>query len=205
VENLSEIMASAAELATRSIVFLTSAQAQKFMCDVSRLLAHRFEAGNKVIVAGNGGSMCDAAHFAEELTGCFRSPRRALPALVLSDSGHLTCVANDFGYDCVFERGIEAYGKSGDIFFALSTSGNSPNIIRAIQAAKERGMTVVCFLGKGGGDLLNVGDFQLIVPACTTSDRIQEVHMAALHMIIEGVEALMFNLASSVQKAARTN
>jgi D-sedoheptulose 7-phosphate isomerase len=178
--------------------FLTSQTALTFMSAVAQQLANAFISGHKVVVAGNGGSLCDASHFAEELTGCFRKPRRALPAIVLSEPGHLTCVGNDFGFDDVYRRGIEAFGQKGDLFVALTTSGRSVNIVRAVEEAKSRGMTTVCFLGKGGGDLLDVADFQLIVPRASTSDRIQEVHMACLHIIIEAVEALMFPSEKSI-------
>jgi D-sedoheptulose 7-phosphate isomerase len=184
---------AAAHGAIEATHFLSSPIALCFMSDVARLLAKAFLAEHKVVVAGNGGSLCDAAHFAEELTGCFRKPRRALPAIVLSEPGHLTCVGNDFGFDDVYRRGIEAFGQRGDVFVALTTSGLSSNIILAVEEAKRREMKTVCFLGKGGGALLDVADYQLIVPKASTSDRIQEVHMACLHIIIEGVEALLFD------------
>jgi D-sedoheptulose 7-phosphate isomerase len=177
--------------AQEAISFLSSEAALSFMKDVALLLASTFQSGHKVLIAGNGGSLCDAAHFAEELTGCFRERRRALPAIVLSEPGHLTCVGNDFGFDQVFARGVEAFGTEGDLFIALTTSGNSKNILLAVEEAKKRGMKVVAFLGKGGGALLGKCDHELIVPKATTSDRIQEVHMAALHIIIEGVESVI--------------
>ena len=171
----------------------------EFMHKVSQVLAKCFANGNKVILAGNGGSLCDASHFAEELTGVFRQVRRALPAIVLSEVGHLTCTANDLGFDFVFSRGIEAYGQAGDIFIGLTTSGNSPNIIRAFQEAQARGLITIAFLGKGGGKLKGVADFELIIEGFTTSDRIQEAHMAAIHLIIEQVENLLFYSSSSDQ------
>ena len=163
-----------------------------FMQHVSHALAACFARGNKVIIAGNGGSLCDAAHFAEELTGVFRHVRRALPAIALSEAGHLTCTANDLGFEWVFARGIEAYGQSGDIFIGLTTSGNSPNIIRAFQEAQLKGLQTVAFLGKGGGKLKGMTDFELIIEGFETSDRIQEAHMASIHLIIEQVENLLF-------------
>jgi D-sedoheptulose 7-phosphate isomerase len=163
-----------------------------FMQQVSHALAGCFARGNKVILAGNGGSLCDAAHFAEELTGVFRQVRRALPAIALSDAGHLTCTANDLGFESVFARGVEAYGQVGDIFVGLTTSGNSPNIIRAFQEAQLRGLQTVAFLGKGGGQLKGFADFELIIEGFKASDRIQEAHMAAIHLIIEQVENLLF-------------
>lgn len=163
-----------------------------FMAQAARLLADCFNAGNKVLVAGNGGSLCDACHFAEELTGQFRHYRRALPAIALSDPCHLTCTANDMGFDQVFARGVEAYGKPGDIFIGLSTSGKSPNIIKAFEKAKELQLRTIALLGKGGGPLKGVTDLELIIDGFPTSDRIQEAHMAAMHLIIEQLEIILF-------------
>ncbi len=154
-------------------------------------MAAAFQAGNKVLIAGNGGSNCDALHFAEEFTGRFRGNRRALPAIALSDSSHITCVGNDFGFDYIFSRGVEAYGKEGDFFIGLSTSGNSANIIKAVEAAKELGMKTIVLLGKDGGKLKGRCDYEFVIPGAT-SDRIQEIHMMILHIIIEGVEKIMF-------------
>lgn len=154
-------------------------------------MAAAFQAGNKVLIAGNGGSNCDALHFAEEFTGRFRGNRRALPAISLSDSSHITCVGNDFGFDYIFSRGVEAYGKQGDFFIGLSTSGNSANVIKAVEAAKELGMKTIVLLGKDGGKLKGMCDYEFVIPGAT-SDRIQEIHMMILHIIIEGVEKIMF-------------
>ncbi|RYG66511.1 SIS domain-containing protein [bacterium] len=144
-------------------------------------------AGGKVLIAGNGGSMADAMHFAEEWTGCFRNHRRALPALALADPTHLSCVSNDFGFARVFSRMVEAFGQPHDVLILLSTSGNSENLVLAAEAAKERGLFVVGFLGKGGGKLLPLCDLAVMAPG-QTSDRIQELHMLALHIVIEAVE-----------------
>jgi D-sedoheptulose 7-phosphate isomerase len=144
------------------------------------------------LVAGNGGSLCDAAHFAEELTGFFRKKRRALPAIAFSDPGHITCVSNDLGFDYVFSRAVEAFGKEGDIFVGLTTSGNSPNIVQAFAQAQELGLATISFLGRDGGNLKGVADLELIIDACDTSDRIQEAHMTAIHVIIELVEEILF-------------
>ena len=187
-----EKLLAAIEDGSRAIASIKAPSALQFMEEVSLLLAETFRRGGKVIIAGNGGSLCDAAHFAEELTGQFRSKRPALPAIALSDPGHLTCVANDMGFDEVFARGVEAYGKAGDLFVGLTTSGNSPNIVRAFQQAKAQQLTTVAFLGKGGGVLRNVADHELLIEEFTTSDRIQEAHMFAIHTIIEMVEERLF-------------
>ena len=157
----------------------------------AKALAEVFKNGNKVMICGNGGSNCDALHFAEEFTGRFRSDRKALPAIALSDSSHITCVGNDYGFDYIFSRGVEAYGKQGDMFFGISTSGNSANVIKAVEAAKKIGMKTCLLLGKDGGKLKGMGDFEFIIPG-KTSDRIQEIHMMILHIIIEGVEKILF-------------
>lgn len=180
----------------RAIERLKEPETLLFMERASHAIAECFANGSKLIIAGNGGSLCDAAHFAEELTGVFRKKRRALPAIALTEAGHLTCTGNDLGFDQVFSRGVEAYGQPGDIFVGLTTSGNSPNIIRAFQEAKRKKLQTISFLGKGGGELKGIADFELIINGFTTSDRIQEAHMAAIHLIIEQVENLLFYSAS---------
>lgn len=177
----------------RAIEQLKAPKALQFMQDVAQALAACFRRGNQLIIAGNGGSLCDAAHFAEELTGFFRKKRKALPAIALSEPGHLTCVGNDVGFDSVFSRGVEAYGRPGDIFIGLSTSGNSLNIIKAFHRAQELGLQTISFLGKDGGHLKNVADCELIIEGFGTSDHIQEAHMAAIHMIIAEMEYLLFD------------
>ncbi|WP_075883899.1 D-sedoheptulose-7-phosphate isomerase [Candidatus Protochlamydia sp. W-9] len=163
-----------------------------FIEQTALLLATCFQNGGKIILAGNGGSLCDACHFAEELTGYFRKARRPLPAIALSEPGHITCTANDKGFEWIFSRGVEAYGKTGDVFIGLTTSGNSLNIIRAFEQAKNQSMHTIAFLGKDGGMLKDVADFELIIQGFQTSDRIQEAHMAAIHLIIELVEVHLF-------------
>lgn len=150
------------------------------------------ERGGLLMAAGNGGSMCDAMHFAEEWTGRFRQDRAALAAVAFSDASQLTCIANDFGFDEVFARQVEALGKPGDLLVLMSTSGNSPNCLRAIEAAKRKGVATVALLGKGGGKMLGLVDIPILVPLATTSDRIQEVHIKILHITIEAVERALF-------------
>lgn len=175
----------------RAIQQLNEPSALAFIENSAQLIAACFQKGHKVLIAGNGGSLCDAAHFAEELTGFFRKSRRALPAIALSEPGHITCVGNDLGFEFIFSRGVEAYGQPGDIFVGLTTSGNSLNIVKAVEVAKQKGLHTITFLGKNGGQLKGVGDLELIIEGFSTSDRIQEAHMAAIHIIIECVEDLL--------------
>jgi D-sedoheptulose 7-phosphate isomerase len=157
-----------------------------------RAAATTLQNGGILLSCGNGGSMCDAMHFAEEWTGRFRKDRAALPAVAFSDPSQLTCIANDFGYDEVFARSVEAYGKQGDLLVVLSTSGDSPNILRAIETARKKGLTTVGLLGKGGGKARALVDVPIVVPLATTSDRIQEIHIKVLHIAIESVERELF-------------
>ena len=159
--------------------------------EVAEELAEAYRNGKKSLIAGNGGSNCDAMHFAEEFTGRFRKDRRALPSLSISDSSHITCVGNDYGFNFIFAKGVEAFGQEGDFFFGISTSGNSQNIIEAVKVAKEKGLKTVGILGKDGGKLKGICDYEFIVQGETT-DRIQEIHMMILHIIIEGVERILF-------------
>lgn len=186
-----QILKSTAD-AIRAVNQLQESHALTFIESAAQLIANAFENEGKVIVAGNGGSLCDAAHFAEELTGLFRNYRAALPAIALSEPAHITCVGNDLGFEWVFARGVEAYGQAGDVFVGLTTSGNSPNIIKAFEAAEKRGLKTIAFLGKGGGKLKGVANLELCIEGFKTSDRIQEAHMTAIHIIIEMVENLLF-------------
>ena len=160
------------------------------------MLAAALGAGGKVLACGNGGSACDAMHFCEELTGRFRKDRPPLAAVSLTDVGHITCVANDYGFDEVFSRGVRALGRPGDVLVALSTSGNSENVVRAVAAARETGMSTCALLGRDGGRLAGMCDLEWIVPGvpaeAPTADRIQEIHMLILHTLVEGVERRIF-------------
>ena len=158
---------------------------------IAQELALAYKNGKKSLIAGYGGCNFYEMHFAEEFTGIFRKDRRALPSISISDSSHITCVGNDYGFDFVFAKGVEAFGQEGDFFFGISTSGNSKNIIEAVKSAKERNLKTVALLGKDGGKLKGVCDYEFIIPG-ETSDRIQEVHMMILHIIIEGVERILF-------------
>ena len=145
--------------------------------------------GAKIISCGNGGSMSDAMHFAEELTANFRLKRKALPAMAISDPAYLSCVANDFGWEQSFSRFVEAFGKEGDVLFAISTSGNSLNVINAVKEAKSKGMYIISLTGNLGGEVGNLSDVELRVPHQGNSDRIQEIHIKLIHIIIAGIES----------------
>ncbi|MEZ8144112.1 MULTISPECIES: D-sedoheptulose 7-phosphate isomerase [Enterovibrio] len=155
------------------------------------LLADSFKAGGKVLSCGNGGSHCDAMHFAEELTGRYRENRPGYPAIAISDPSHISCVSNDFGYEFVFSRYLEAVGSKGDVLFGLSTSGNSGNILKAIEAAKTKGMKTIMLTGKDGGKMAGLADIEIRVPHFGYADRIQEVHIKIIHILIQLVEKEM--------------
>lgn len=153
-----------------------------------QMLADAFKNGNKVISCGNGGSMCDAMHFAEELSGRYREDRKALPAISISDPSHLSCVSNDYGYEFVFSRYLEALGNRGDVLLAISTSGNSKNVLRAIETAKAKGMTVIGLTGKTGGAMAENCDVEIRAPHSDYADRVQEIHIKVIHSLIDYVE-----------------
>jgi len=155
------------------------------------LMADAIIHNGKILSCGNGGSHCDAMHFAEELTGRYRDNRRALPAIAISDVSHLSCVSNDFGYEYVFSRYIEALGQPGDVLLGLSTSGNSANIIRAAEAAKAKGMKIIIMSGKDGGKLAGVADIEIRVPHFGYADRIQEIHIKVIHIFMLLIEKMV--------------
>ena len=170
----------------------------QFMADDSKiesiskagdLMVTAIKNGNKIISCGNGGSMSDAMHFAEELTGRFRDNRPSLPAIAISDQGYLSCVANDYGYDFVFSRFIEGMGKSGDVLLAISTSGNSKNVINAAKVARDKGIKVIGLTGKNGGELAQHCDVEIRVEHQGYADRIQEIHIKVIHSLIGLIES----------------
>ena len=168
--------------------FLNDPVALSRIEQASRIVAQAIQSGGKVISCGNGGSHCDAMHFAEELTGRYREDRKAIPAICISDPSHLSCVSNDYGYEFVFSRYLEALGNRGDVVLAISTSGNSPNVLRAAQTAKEKGLTVIALTGKDGGKLGPLATVELRVPHSGYADRIQEVHIKIIHILILLIE-----------------
>jgi len=181
----------AAELSQAADVlqsFLRDENNLKTIEAAAKAIANSIKQGGKVISCGNGGSHCDAMHFAEELTGRYRDNRKALPAICVSDPSHISCVSNDYGYEFVFSRYLEALGNKGDVLLGISTSGNSGNIINAAKTAKERGMTVIILSGKDGGKLAPLADIELRVPHFGYADRIQEIHIKIIHILILLIE-----------------
>jgi D-sedoheptulose 7-phosphate isomerase len=159
--------------------------------EFSRLLIDTYKNQSTVFTCGNGGSHCDAMHFAEEMTGRYRKNRKPLGALALGDSSHLTCVSNDYGFEYVFSRQLEALARKGDLLIGISTSGNSQNVIHAVSSAKKLGIKTIGLLGKDGGKLKSLVDLSIVIPG-STADRIQEMHIKLLHMVIETVERELF-------------
>ena len=161
------------------------------IAQAAELMTASLRQGGKILTCGNGGSLCDAQHFAEELSGRYRHDRPALAAIALTEASHMTCVANDYGFEFVFSRFVQALARPGDVLLAISTSGNSPNILRAAEAAKAAGMQVVGLTGKDGGQLASLCDVEIRVPHFGFADRIQEVHIKAIHIMIMLIEQLM--------------
>lgn len=152
------------------------------------LLVESLSNDGKVLSCGNGGSLCDAMHFAEELTGRFRENRKPIGAIAIADASHLSCVSNDFGYEHVFSRYVEGVGRDGDVLLAISTSGNSKNVINAIHSAKNRGMKVIGLTGKTGGEMAELCDVEIRAPKSTYADRAQEIHIKVIHSLIDYIE-----------------
>ena len=173
---------------------------EDFMCEntwdsieeAGNVMVSALKAGNKVISCGNGGSMCDAMHFAEELSGRFRDDRKPLAAVSISDPSHISCTANDYGYENVFSRYIEGLGKQGDVLLAISTSGNSQNIANAIEADKQKGIAVIGLTGKDGGKVAGLCDVEIRAPHSEYADRTQEIHIKVIHSLIHFVELNIF-------------
>jgi D-sedoheptulose 7-phosphate isomerase len=171
---------------------LANPEALAQISQAAQVLIDCFEQKGHVYSCGNGGSMCDAMHFAEELTGRYRQDRPALGAAAMSDASHMSCVGNDYGYEHVFSRYVEAHGRAGDCLLALSTSGTSKNVVRAAQAAKAQGLKVIILSGKRNPALEALCDVYLCTPAGHFADRVQELHIKVLHILIELVERHFF-------------
>ncbi len=168
--------------------FLSNDDHFKRIEEAGKIMSHAIKNGKKIMSCGNGGSMCDAMHFAEELTGRYRDDRKALPAISISDASHIACVGNDYGYDFVFSRYIEALGSEGDVLLAISTSGNSTNVLNAIDAAQKKGMKVVGLTGKDGGKMATRCDVEIRAPYSKYADRAQEIHIKCIHALIDYIE-----------------
>ena len=152
------------------------------------ILVESVKNGNKIYACGNGGSMCDAMHFAEELTGRYRGNRKAIPAMAIADQSHISCVSNDYGYEFVFSRFLEAFGNEGDVLLAISTSGNSLNVLNAIDVARSKGMKVIGLTGKDGGEMKELCDVEIRAPHSVFADRAQEIHIKVIHSLIDYIE-----------------
>ncbi len=159
------------------------------------MMIEAIKSGKKIISAGNGGSMCDAMHFAEELSGRFRNDRPSIGAISISDPSHMSCVGNDYGFDFVFSRFLEGVGQEGDVFLGISTSGNSKNIILAVEAAKKKNIKTIILTGKDGGKLKGLADIEIIVSHFGYADRIQEIHIKIIHTFIQLIEKALFPVA----------
>ncbi len=184
-ESLKESQEGLEALLRNGTVLETIALAAEKMADAMHM-------GGRVFSCGNGGSMCDAMHFAEECSGRFRNDRDPLPAMAISDVSHMSCTANDFGWEKVFSRFLAAHAKAGDVLVAISTSGKSPNILEAAREAKMRGMKVIALTGKAESPLGNLADFNISTPAGKYSDRVQELHIKVLHIFVEIIERKLF-------------
>ncbi|MGE0090196.1 MAG: D-sedoheptulose 7-phosphate isomerase [Bacteroidales bacterium] len=156
--------------------------------EAGQIMVNSINNGHKIISCGNGGSMADAMHFAEELTGRYRDNRKAIAAIAISDPTHISCTGNDYGYGFIFSRYIEALGAAGDTLLAISTSGNSENVIKAIQVAKNKGMKVIALTGKDGGKIAGLCDIEIRAPYSSYADRAQEIHIKIIHSLIFYIE-----------------
>lgn len=168
--------------------FINDSKSIEKIDQAANLMAMAINNGGKIISCGNGGSLCDAMHFAEELTGKYRDKRVSLPAVAIADPSHITCVGNDYGFEYIFSRYVEGVGKVGDVLLGISTSGNSENIINATKAAKNKGMKVIALTGNDGGKLAEMADIELRAPHHGFSDRIQEIHIKIIHILILLIE-----------------
>lgn len=167
---------------------LNNRQALAAIDQAGQLMAQTIKAGGKIMSCGNGGSLCDAMHFAEEMTGRYRKNRPAYAAVAIADASHIACVGNDYGYEYVFSRYVEAHGRPDDVLLAISTSGTSKNVLKAIEAARSRGVKVVAMTGKAASPVAQLADVAIVTPAGKWADRVQELHIKAIHIMIELVE-----------------
>lgn len=190
------IQAELTEAATVLDTFLSQPENLQNIEDAAKMIADSFKADGKILSCGNGGSHCDAMHFAEELTGRYRDDRPSLPGIAIADASHMSCVSNDYGFDHVFSRYVQGVGRAGDILLGLSTSGNSVNILNAIEVAKRKGMKTIALTGKDGGKMAGLADIEIRVPHFGYADRIQEIHIKIIHILILLIEKEMANPAA---------
>lgn len=176
------------EEATSILALFSTTDNFKKIEAAGQLMVSALNSGNKIISCGNGGSMCDAMHFAEELSGRYRNDRKALAAVSISDPSHISCVGNDYGYDYIFSRYVEGLGQKGDVLVAISTSGNSQNVLNAIEAAKQKGIKIVGLTGKDGGKMADNCDVEIRAPKANYADRAQEIHIKVIHCLIDYIE-----------------
>lgn len=191
MDTLSLIIGELQEAQNVLEAFITDPENIKNIQEAALLMGAAIKENHKIISCGNGGSHCDAMHFAEELTGRYRDNRRSLPAIAISDPSYMSCAGNDYGFDQVFSRFIEGMGQSNDVLLGISTSGNSQNIINAVTAAKEKGMKVIILAGKDGGQLAGLADVEIRVPHFGYADRIQEIHIKVIHTLILLIEKMV--------------
>lgn len=168
--------------------FLADDNNMQALEQAGKIMVDALNNGHKILSCGNGGSLCDAMHFAEELTGRYRDERKPLAAIAMSDVSHMACVGNDYGYDFVFSRYLEAIGNTGDVLLAISTSGNSKNVLNAIEVAKRKGIKIVGLTGKDGGKMNGLCDVEIRAPHTTYADRAQEIHIKCIHALIDYIE-----------------
>ena len=171
--------------------FINDPETIPSIANAAAIMADCLKNGGKIISCGNGGSLCDATHFAEELTGRFRNDRRPLPAMAINDPAYLTCVGNDYSFDVVFSRWIEAFGRSNDVLLAISTSGSSRNILKAAETANSLGMKVIALTSQKGKSLEDLANVTIAAPDASHSDRIQEIHIKVIHILIEAIESVL--------------
>ena len=188
IDNIRNELTQAIDVLTK---FVSDEKNLKAIQQAAVLIADSFKQGGKVLSCGNGGSHCDAMHFAEELTGRFRDNRPSYPAIAISDVSHISCVGNDYGFDYIFSRYVEGVGNKGDVLLGISTSGNSTNVIKAIEVAKQKGMKIITLTGKDGGKMNGLADVDIRVPHFGYADRVQEIHIKVIHILILLIEKEM--------------
>ena len=186
--SIAVVRAGLAEAAAALNALLSNTEAMQAVTDAGALIANTLKAGGRIYSCGNGGSMCDAMHFAEELSGRFRQDRPAYAAMAISDPSHLSCVGNDYGYDQVFARFLQGHGRAGDVLLAISTSGTSKNVLAAAQLARQLGVKVIGLTGKPATPLVALSDIAVITPGGQFADRVQELHIKVIHLLIELTE-----------------